>query len=150
MSNFTVFIDGDGCPVIDLATSVCKKYALDLVIVKNYAHIIKSDYGEVVTVDVSSDSADFYIVNRIKSGDILITQDYGLSAMVLNKGVAVINQNGFVIDNENIDSLLGKRHLNKVLRKQQNLYSKIPKRNLDADEKFKHNFINLIEEKIDK
>ena len=91
-----IYIDADGCPVINMAVKIAKHKNIPVTIVKNYAHEIQDDYAKIVTVDISSDSADYYIANHIKKEDLLITQDYGLAAMALARGASCINQNGHV------------------------------------------------------
>lgn len=140
-----IFVDADGCPVVDLSIGIAKEYGIDIVVVKNYAVHIEDDYAEIITVDISSDSADYYIVNRIKKGDILISQDHGLAAMSLAKGAICINQNGLVIYNENIDGMLNRRHMNSKLRREQGIYSKFKKRNPQADEDFQRSLRKVIE-----
>ena len=140
-----IFVDADGCPVIDLAIKVTRDYDINIIVVKNYAVHIEDDYAEIVTVDISSDSADYYIVNRISIGDIIISQDHGLAAMCLSKGAICVNQNGFVIDNENIDGMLNRRHINSKLRREQRIYSKFKKRNPQANESFENTLRRIIE-----
>ncbi len=131
-----IFIDADGCPVIGPTLKVAKANALEVTIVKNYAHEIHDDYAKIVTVDISRDSADYYIANHIKKDDLLITQDYGLAAMVLARGAHCINQNGHVITNENILSHLSQRHTSQKMRKEKRIYTKIKKRTPDDDDAF--------------
>lgn len=140
-----IFVDADGCPVVDIAIEVAKMFNLNIVVVKNYAVKINDDYAEIVTVDISHDSADFYIVNHVNKGDIVISQDHGLAAMCLAKGALCINQNGFVINSNNIDGMLNRRYLNQKLRREKNIYTKFKKRNPHADEDFRKGLINLIE-----
>lgn len=140
-----IFVDADGCPVVGLAIKIAKEYGTHIIVVKNYAVHIEDDYAEIVTVDISSDSADYYIVNRIAKGDVLISQDHGLAAMCLAKGAICINQNGLVIDSENIDGMLNRRHVNSRLRREQGIYSKFKKRNPQADEDFKKSLRHIIE-----
>lgn len=134
-----IFVDADGCPVVDISIEVAKKYKLHVVVVKNYAVEIQDDYAEIVTVDISRDSADYYIANRIKRGDVLISQDYGLAAMCLAKEAICINQNGLVISKDNIDGILNRRHLNQKLRRENKIYSKFKKRSHQANEDFRRN-----------
>lgn len=129
-----IFIDADGCPVVDETINIAKKLNIPVVIVKNYAHVINSSYAEVVTVDLSSDSADYYIVNHMGKGDIVVTQDNGLAAMALAKEGIVINQNGYIIDNENIDAMLSTRHINRELR-QRGVYVSKPKKRVKSNTK---------------
>lgn len=143
-----IFVDADGCPVVDIAIEVAKMFNLHIVVVKNYAVEINDDYAEIVTVDISHDSADYYIVNRINKGDIAVSQDHGLAAMCLAKGALCINQNGLVINSTNIDGMLNRRYLNQKLRREKNIYTKFKKRNPQANEDFRKGLIDLIEKNL--
>lgn len=144
MIYINIYVDADGCPVVNKAIDIAKEFGLKIVVVKNYAHQITSDYAEIVTVDISRDSADYYIVNQISKGDIVITQDYGLAAMVLSRGGICINQNGHIITNENIDGMLNSRHINQKLRRQNIYTSKFKKRSREENEGFEIGFKKLI------
>ena len=139
-----IYVDADGCPVVDEAVEIAKKHKLEIIIVKNYSHEITDSYATVVSVDISRDSADFYIVNRIKKGDIIITQDYGLAAMCLSKEAIPISQNGLVFSTNNIDGMLNRRHLHQQLRKQNKYYNKSKKRTSEADKAFEKSLGSLI------
>lgn len=141
-----IFIDADGCPVVDIAIDISKEYQLNVIVVKNFAHRISDSYAEIVSVDIENDSADFYIVNRIQQGDIVVTQDYGLAALCLSKDALPINQNGLVYTKENIDGMLSTRHVHQQLRRAGKKHSNPKKRKSENDEKFKYNFKKLIEE----
>ena len=142
-----IYIDADGCPVVNLTVDIAKEYELDVIIVKNYAHEIISSYATVVTVDIAADSADYYIINKIKKGDIVVSQDYGVAAIAISKEAICITQNGLVISNDNIDGLLHSRHMNQQLRKSKKYYSKIKKRTRQDNIKFEHQLRNLINKK---
>ena len=58
---------------------------------------------------------DFALVNRVKPGDLVVTQDYGLASMCLAKCARVLNQNGLEYTADNIDALMLQRHENKKL-----------------------------------
>lgn len=141
-----IFVDADGCPVVNLAIDIAKEYNIKIVVVKNYSISLDDPYAEIVSVDISRDSADYYIANRIVKGDILITQDYGLAAMALTKGAYCINQNGFLITDENIGQILNRRHINATLRRKKKIYTKFKKRSSKADETFERALRKLIEE----
>ncbi len=59
---------------------------------------------------------DFALVNLAEAGDLVITQDYGLAAMCLARGAAVLNQDGMEYTSDNIDALLSARHTAKRIR----------------------------------
>ena len=108
-----IFVDGDGSPVKETVIEVAVEKALDVVIVTSVDHYSLKDYPENVSfvyVDKGADAADFKIVQLIKKGDLLITQDYGLASLVLPKGVSVLHQLGYQYTKENIDGLLEQRY----------------------------------------
>ena len=140
-----IFIDADGCPVVGEGITIAKEYHLEVVVVKNYAHIIDDPYASIISVDISRDSADFYIVNATRKNDIVITQDYGLAAMCLSKEAIPINQNGLIYNQDNIDGMLNRRHLHQQLRKQNKYYGKVKKRKAEANIKFENNLRRLLD-----
>ncbi len=141
-----VYIDADGCPVVDETIAIAKEFGLEVVVVKNYAHVINDSYARIVSVDISRDSADFYIVNAINKGDIVVTQDYGLAAMCLSKEAIPVNQNGSIYTQNNIDGMLNRRHLHQQLRKQNKYYGKAKKRKSEDDKKFEFNLRKLLDD----
>lgn len=149
-SSRTVVIDADGCPVTRLACRLAKEYNTNCRVVCDSAHMFSGSelYGaEVRVVSQGSDSADFYIVNHIVSGDIVITQDYGLAAMCLAKNVSVLDQNGRVYNNENISWLLESRAANKKLIRSGKYPKGAPKRKQTQNESFERALRGLLEEK---
>lgn len=104
-----IFIDADGCPVVDLTVKIASQYNIDVTVICDMAHIFNRTDVKVITVEKGADSVDFELVNRIHKGDIAVTQDYGLAAMCLAKKAFPINQNGLIYDNDNINSLLNAR-----------------------------------------
>lgn len=139
-----IYVDADGCPVVKIAVKIAKENNLKIIIVKNFAHEIHDSYAEIVSVDISNDSADFYIVNRIEEGDLVVTQDYGLATLSLAKGAIPINQNGLVFTKDNIDGMLNQRHLHQQLRNQNKRHGNAKKRKSEADESFERALKSLV------
>ncbi len=108
-----IFIDADACPVINETIQVAQKYNISVIAVCDTCHIIKNKNCNVIVVDKQADSADYAIINRMEKGDVCITQDYGLAAMVLSKECFAIHQNGFMYNSDNIDRMLFERHISK-------------------------------------
>ena len=77
------------------------------------SHELNDGYSRIITVDKQADSVDFALMGLLTREDIVVTQDFGLAAMVLGKGARAVNQNGLVFTNDNIDKLLMERHLRK-------------------------------------
>ena len=56
-----------------------------MLILCDTAHLIEREGASTLTFAKGKDSVDFALVNLLHSGDIVITQDYGLAAMCLAK-----------------------------------------------------------------
>lgn len=112
-----ILIDGDGCPVVDLTIKISRKFNIEVIIMCDTSHIFNKDGAKTMVFSKGADSVDFALINLLKKDDIVITQDYGLAAMAINKASYVINQNGLIYSNENIDRLLYSRHISKKIRK---------------------------------
>lgn len=139
-----IYVDADACPVKEIIVSEAKKYNLSVFMVCDTSHIFNDGYSTTVTVDKCSDSADFYIVNHVTAGDICVTQDYGLAAMLMSKNAYAVHQNGFLYTSENIDRMLFERHISKQMRLNGQRGSKHKKRTCENDEHFKNFFSDLL------
>ena len=111
----TVLIDADGCPVVDLTVRLCHSRGTPVLILCDTAHLIELEGVQTLVFDKGADSVDFALVNRVRPGDVVITQDYGLAAMCLSRRAHVLNQNGLEYTADNIEWLLEQRHHNKKL-----------------------------------
>lgn len=139
-----ILIDADGCPVTKLAVKLATERGISAIIVCDTSHEFSIDGAETITVSKGADSADFALVNKAENGDIIITQDYGLAAMALAKRANVITQNGLIINNFNIDSLLYSRHMAKKAQRSGKHLKGPSKRTKDQDEAFEKTLIALL------
>ncbi|WP_448921675.1 YaiI/YqxD family protein [Eubacterium sp.] len=139
-----ILIDADGCPVVKQATQIAKENNIEVVIFCDTSHIINSDYAKIITVSKGADSVDFALVNEVKSGDIVVTQDYGLAAMVMSKGGKAITQNGMIISDSNLGLLLTSRYESKKARMSGAHLKGPKKRTTQNDEAFVKSFKSLI------
>lgn len=142
-----VLVDADGCPVVKIAMDICKKNNIKMIVICDTSHIFNLEGIQTIMVDKGADSADFRLVNLIESGDIVITQDYGLAAMCLSRKAIVLNQNGMFYNNSNIDSLLLARHTAKKIRNAGGRIKGNSKRTQEQNEDFKKALISLINKK---
>ncbi len=142
-----IYIDADGCPVVNLTINIAAEFNIETVIVADTSHFFDIENPLVTTHTVSkgSDSSDFAIISRCGKGDIVITQDYALGAMCLSKGAYPINQNGRLYTDENIDMLLMQRHISKKIRNVGGKSHHIPKRTKAQDEAFKSALMALLD-----
>ena len=139
-----ILIDADGCPVVDLSVAAAKKHGAECVIICDTSHVFDKDGARTVVVEKGADSADFKIVNMLSKGDLVVTQDYGLAAMCLARGAAVISQNGLVYNDKNIDELLFSRYVSKKVRLSGVRLKGPHKRTAEQDEKFKETVEKLL------
>ena len=101
-----ILIDADGCPVVDLTLQIAKQFSVPVIILCDASHQIEREGAQTLVFDKGADSVDFALVNRVKPGDVVVTQDYGLASMCLAKCARVLNQNGLEYTADNIDALM--------------------------------------------
>ncbi len=112
-----LLIDADGCPVVDISILIAQEYGVPVALVCDSSHQMDREGATTHYVSKGADSADFYLVNLAKKGDVVVTQDYGLAAMCLARGCRALNQNGMEFGENNIDLLLFQRHEAKKIRR---------------------------------
>ena len=139
-----IFIDADGCPVVRNTLKIARKFDVSCVIICDTAHRIELDGAETIVVSQGADSVDFRLVNLISSGDIVVTQDYGLAAMCLSKNAIVLHQDGKQYSEENISGLLEFRAIGKKIRRSGGRTKGMPKRTSQQDADFEKALIELL------
>ena len=112
-----IYVDADGCPVVNITIELAKQYDIPCILVTDTSHEFHREGATTITVSKGADSVDFALVNLLSQGDVVITQDYGLAAMCLAKKTSVIRQDGVEYTSDNIDALLSARHQAKKIRR---------------------------------
>ena len=111
-----IYVDADACPVTRIAERVAKEYAIPVVLLCDTNHVLNSDYSEIRVIGTGADAVDIALINLCQRGDIVVTQDYGLAALVLGKCAKALNQNGLIYTDSNIENLLFTRFIGKKER----------------------------------
>lgn len=145
-----ILVDADACPVNGIILKIAKKYSLPVTMFMDTSHATDKYDCTIITVDKGHDSADFAIANRIHRDDIAVTQDYGLACMLMAKGAVVLNQNGFIYTDDNIDSLLMRRHISGKLRRSGKRSVHINARKREDDERFEKCLESVIQKLLNK
>jgi uncharacterized protein YaiI (UPF0178 family) len=113
-----IIIDADACP--RGAKNICQeqadKYKLELVMVIDDAHELEGNFT-VIKVSRGNDSVDHKIITMSQKDDIIVTQDYGLANILLERTAGVIHPKGFLYTIFNIESLMFQRHMGQKIRK---------------------------------
>jgi len=112
------------------------------------SHELHDGYSKIITVDKQADSVDYALMGLLSREDIVVTQDYGLAAMVIGKGAKAVNQNGLVFTDANMDRLLMERHIGQKTRRSGGRTKGPAKRTTEDDARFEAAFELLISEKI--
>ena len=130
----TILIDAVGCPVVDLTLQIAKRFVVPVIILCDTAHQIEREGAQTLVFVKGADSVDFALVNRVKPGDVVVTQD--LASMCLAKCARVLNQNGLEYTADNMEALMLRRYENKKLLRAGKHPKGSPKRTKEQDEAF--------------
>ncbi|MBQ7867303.1 MAG: YaiI/YqxD family protein [Clostridia bacterium] len=141
-----LWIDADACPVVELAIRTAKRHGVEVTLVCDDAHHMQREGANTITVLRGADSADLKLVNLLSRGDAVVTQDYGLAALCLARGAMPMDQNGRIYNDDNIDSLLGMRHVAARVRRGGGRLKGPPKRTHEQDERFEQALDALLNE----
>lgn len=115
-----VIIDGDACPVTNSVIELTLGTGIFVTIVRSFSHfstVVQPNHVKVIYVDDGPDAVDYRIVKLAQTSDIVITQDYGLASLLLNKVKMVMHHKGSIFNHQNIDTLLEQRHASAQFRK---------------------------------
>ncbi|MEY8411051.1 YaiI/YqxD family protein [Lachnospiraceae bacterium 62-26] len=142
-----ILVDADACPVVSIVERVAKKYTIPVVLLCDTNHVLQSAYSEVKVIGAGADAVDFALVGLCRKGDLVVTQDYGVAAMVLGKGAYGIHQSGKWYTDENIDRMLMERHISKKVRRSKSRHHlKGPaRRTAEDDTRFEKSLEQLIQ-----
>lgn len=142
-----ILVDADAMPkqAMAICRTLAAQYSCNLTTVSSIRHELVGDNH--VTVDASPQAADMEIVRRVRSGvrTLVITQDYGLAALILGKGAKCLSPTGREYTNENIDLLLAERAIHGHLRRTKKMKIRGPKaRSMDDDRRFEENLRRIL------
>lgn len=141
----TIWIDGDGCPklVTRFATEEAARRGWQAMLVTNIHHEGESS-GRLV-VDGRSQSVDLAIINRLQDGDIVVTQDLGLAALVLGKRAYALSPNGHEHRNEDVTLMLEMRESAARHRRGGGRTKGPKKRTAEDEERFRQGLVALLD-----
>ena len=116
----TLWIDADAAPreVKEICFRASERLALATVLVANQRVQLPLGYAHLsaVRVDGGPDVADRYIAEHAESGDVAVTADIPLAALLVPKGVVVIDPRGEEYTEESIGERLSVRNFMDGLR----------------------------------
>lgn len=131
-----IIIDADACPknALQCALKIGHEKNIPVITVASFNHNIESDTH--ITVGNASQEADIKIINITEPGDIVITQDWGLAAIILSKKASAISPMGTIYRPEKIDFMLEERDIKAKFRKNGGRTKGPSKRKTEDDKNF--------------
>ena len=116
----TLWLDADAAPraVKDICLRAAERLRISAILVANQRLPIPPGYTHVsaVRVDGGPDVADRYIVEHATAGDVAVTADIPLAALLVPRGVAVIDPRGEEYTSESVGERLSVRDFMDGLR----------------------------------
>ncbi len=105
-----IIVDADATPrtCLKIVIELAAQYGWEVTTVASINHRIDSPDHRVVGDEPQA--ADLAVMNLAKTGDVVVTQDHGLAAMVLSKGTMALAPSGLIYDNERMTLMLEERN----------------------------------------
>ena len=142
--NRKIIVDADAVPkkVLEICRMAADEFSVSLWTVASFNHCI--DSHRHVVVGNASQETDIYLMNMTVRGDIVVTQDWGLAAMVLGKGAAALSPIGRIFQTDTIEFLLEEREVKAKVRRSGGRTKGPRKRTPEDDVKFKQSLLSLL------
>ena len=115
----TIWVDGDACPggIKDIVFRASERLQMPVCLVANAQMLTPpSPLVSAVCVPQGADAADRYIVEAVAVGDVVITADIPLAALVVEKGAVAIDPRGELYTEDNVKERLSMRDFMQTLR----------------------------------
>lgn len=146
MTSSRVIIDADACPktCMQIIRKLALVYDLNIITVASFNHRI--DHINHLVVGDEAQAADIAIMNQVRSGDIVVTQDWGLAAMVLGKKAWAIAPDGRIYEDDRMNWLLEERNIQAKFRRGGGRTHGPAKRTPNDDLRFERNFLATLKQ----
>jgi uncharacterized protein YaiI (UPF0178 family) len=131
-----ILVDADACPksVLQICMNLGRKYGIPVWTVSSINHAIESDHHVMVGTDPQE--TDLKVMNLTEAGDVVITQDWGLAAIVLGKGARCLGPGGREFLSDKMTFMLEEREAKAKFRRSGGRTRGPKKRTLEDDRRF--------------
>ncbi len=139
-----VIIDADACPktCLQIIRKIAVIYDFEVITVASFNHYFEHANHQVTGNEAQA--TDIAIINQVREGDIVVTQDWGLAAMALAKHALAIAPSGRIYEDEQMDLLLEERNVLAKFRRDGGRTRGPAKRTPHDDRRFEMNFSSLL------
>ncbi len=146
MADLRVIVDADACPknCLQIIQKLSQTYLYQVITVASFNHQIQGAHHYIVGNE--SQAADIMVSNLTKPGDIVVTQDWGLAAIVLAKNAKALSPTGRIFETSTIDLLLEERNILAKYRRSGGRTKGPSKRSIQDDQNFEKNLRRLVTE----
>ena len=146
MADLRVIVDADACPknCLQIIQKLSQTYRYQVITVASFNHQIQGAHHYIVGNE--SQAADIMVSNLTKPGDIVVTQDWGLAAIVLAKNAKALSPTGRIFETSTIDLLLEERNILAKYRRGGGRTKGPSKRSIQDDQNFEKNLRRLVTE----
>jgi len=114
-----IWVDADACPGVikDILFRAAERTRVRVTLVANqWLRTPPSRFIDAIQVPGGFDVADSAIVERVRAGDLVVTQDIPLAARVIERGAAALNPRGERYTPDNMAERLSMRDFMEELR----------------------------------
>jgi len=114
-----IWVDADACPGVirEILFRAAERARVQVTLVANqWLRTPPSRFIDALQVPGGFDVADSAIVERVRAGDLVVTQDIPLAARVLERGAAALNPRGERYTADNMAERLSMRNFMEELR----------------------------------
>lgn len=104
-----IIVDADACPrtVLEICQRLGRMFGVPVWTVASFHHQINSERHMVV--GDAPEETDIAVANATRAGDVVVTQDWGLAALVLGRQAQALSPDGRVYRPESLPFLLEER-----------------------------------------
>jgi len=140
-----IIVDADACPknALEICYLLGKEFSLEVATVASFEHNIRGENHFVV--GNAPQETDIKMANLVCPGDIAVTGDLGLVALLLGKKAFCISPQGKIFSEDRIDFLLEERSIKQKHRRAGGRTRGPGKRTVGDDKNFEKNLRYLIE-----
>ena len=139
-----IIVDADACPksALRICLDLASQYSIPVWTVANFNHDIDSDHH--IAVGNDPQETDIKIINMTEQTDVVVTQDWGLAAVVLGKGARSLSPIGREFRSDRMPFLLEEREIKRKLRRRGKRTKGPRKRGIEDDRHFEASLERII------